>query len=291
MDARVTVVIPAWDAYVGPGLLDAVVSVMAQRCPHNLIVVDNASRTPLPALAGATVLRLPERVSRGAARNAALPSITTPYIVFLDADDTLLDDALGRLVALIDRAGGPAATAAIVDASTGERHRAPRPLAARLAPRPLALALANAVWSLVPTQGATILRAEVVRACGGYGDRDTGEDWVLAASLTLRGRIAFDPAPALSYRARRDSPGNGSIDRRTLLANAEAVRRRLDRDPAAPRRLTRLLPALALAQATAALLGHPAARALRAALTRRHRIDRAPARARPWRSRPTERSR
>jgi glycosyltransferase involved in cell wall biosynthesis len=270
MGARVTVVIPAWDGYAGSGLLDAVASVQRQRCPHQLIVVDNASRTPLPPLPDAAVLTLGRRVSTGAARNAALQSIATPYVVFLDADDELLDGALGQLVDVLDRAGGPAAALAILDAGTGGLHRTPRQSAARLARRPPVLALANAIWSLLPTQGATIMRVDAVRACGGYADRDSGEDWVLGTSLTLRGRIAFDSRPALRYRARDDSPGNAPLRRRVLLGNAAAVRARLRSDLAAPVWLRKLLPGIAVAQTIAALVLSPATRRARAVLSRDH---------------------
>jgi glycosyltransferase involved in cell wall biosynthesis len=270
MEARVTVVIPAWDAYAGSGLLDAIASVERQRCPHQLIVVDNASRTPLPRLPGAAVLTLGARVSTGAARNAALESIATPYVVFLDADDELLDGALELLVGAIDSAGGPAAVLAILDAGTGGRHRTPRRSAARLARRPPALAIANAIWSLLPTQGATIMRVDAVRACGGYADRDSGEDWVLGTSLTLRGRIAFDSRPALRYRARADSPGNAPLRRRVLLGNAAAVRARLRSDPAAPTSLRAILPGIAVAQTIAALVLSPATKRARAVLSRDH---------------------
>jgi glycosyltransferase involved in cell wall biosynthesis len=269
MEARVTVVIPAWDAYAGSGLLDAVASVERQRCPHELIVVDNASRAPLPPLPGAAVLTLGARVSTGAARNAALESIATPYVVFLDADDELLDGALELLVGALDSAGGPAAVLAILDAGTGARHRTPRRSAARLGRRP-ALAIANAIWSLLPTQGATIMRVDAVRACGGYADRDSGEDWVLGTSLTLRGPIAFDSRPALRYRARADSPGNAPLRRRVLLGNAAAVRARLRSDPAAPAWLRAILPGIAAAQAIAALVLSPATRRARAVLSREH---------------------
>jgi glycosyltransferase involved in cell wall biosynthesis len=270
MGARVTVVIPAWDAYAGSGLLDAVASVERQRCPHQLIVVDNASRTPLPPLPGAAVLTLGVRVSAGASRNAALPSIATPYVVFLDADDELLDGALELLVGALDHASGPAAVLAILDAGTGRRHRTPRRSAARLACRPPALAIANAIWSLLPTQGATIMRVDAVRACGGYADRDSGEDWVLGASLTLRGPIAFDSRPALRYRARADSPGNAPLRRRVLLGNATAVRARLRSDPAAPAWLRTLVPGIAVAQTIAALVLSPATRRARTVLSRGH---------------------
>src|SRR5438876_2645276 len=48
--AGVSVVIPVWDEYAGEGLLQAVASVRRQRVPVRLIVVDNASAVPLPAL-------------------------------------------------------------------------------------------------------------------------------------------------------------------------------------------------------------------------------------------------
>jgi glycosyltransferase involved in cell wall biosynthesis len=291
MGARVTVVIPAWDAYAGSGLLDAVASVERQRCPHQLIVVDNASRTPLPPLPGAAVLTLGARVSTGAARNAALESIATPYVVFLDADDELLDGALELLVGAIDSAAGPAAVLGILDAGTGGRHRTPRRSAARLARRPPALAVANAIWSLLPTQGAMIMRVDAVRACGGYADRDSGEDWVLGTSLTLRGRIAFDSRPALRYRARADSPGNAPLRRRVMLSNATAVRARLRSDPAAPAWLRTLLPGIAVAQTIAALVLSPATRRARTVLSRDHPGGRiARRRAHEPRSRPTGRS-
>ena len=291
MGARVTVVIPAWDAYAGSGLLDAVASVQRQRCAHQLIVVDNASRTPLPPLAGAAVLTLGARVSTGAARNAALQSIATPYVVFLDADDELIDGTLELLVGAMQRAPGPAATFTILDAGTGERHRSPRPIAARLARRPPVLAFANAIWSVLPTQGATIMRVDAVRACGGYADRDSGEDWVLGTSLTLRGRIGFDSRPALRYRARADSPGNAPLRRRVLLGNAAAVRARLRSDPAAPAWLRTLLPGIAVAQTIVALVLSPTTRCARAVVSRAHlggRIVRR--RAHVSRSRPTGRS-
>ncbi|MEQ1463675.1 glycosyltransferase family 2 protein, partial [Salmonella enterica] len=44
------------------------------------------------------LVRLPARVGLGAARNAALALVETPFVAFLDADDVLLPDALERLV-------------------------------------------------------------------------------------------------------------------------------------------------------------------------------------------------
>jgi glycosyltransferase involved in cell wall biosynthesis len=275
--ARVTVVIPAWSAYAGPDLVDAVASVRAQRIPVELVLVDNASEIPLPALEGAQLMRLEQRQSTGAARNAALECLRTPYVVFLDADDVLLDGALAALVDGLDgHAGHAAYTLSIIDRVTGRRYRSPRRVARALAHTPRLFALVNTTWSLLPTQGCTIMRASDVRACGGYGDSDRGEDWVLAVSLTFRGAVAFDRRPGLLYRRRPDSPGALGLGAGVLLDNARRVRMRIRDDPGIPGWVRILLPVIATAQLLAARIAHPLYRSARSFLLT------APLRFRPW---------
>jgi glycosyltransferase involved in cell wall biosynthesis len=87
--ASLTVVIPVWDDYVR-WLPDCISSIANQRPdpPLDILVVDNASGTALPALpAGVGRTRLPTRVSLGAARNHGLARINTPFVAFADADD------------------------------------------------------------------------------------------------------------------------------------------------------------------------------------------------------------
>jgi glycosyltransferase involved in cell wall biosynthesis len=264
---RVTVVIPAWSAYAGSELVEAVRSVQVQTIPVELIVVDNASEIALPVFEGAEVVRLHRRRSTGAARNAALERLQTPYVVFLDADDRLLDGALAALVAGLDEHPEHAVhTLSIVDGMTGRRYRSPRRVARALARMPPLFALVNTIWSLLPTQGCTIMRLPDLVACGGYGDSDRGEDWVLAVSLAFRGAVAFDSRPGLLYRRRPDSPGGTRLSSRVLLDNAARVRARIREDPATPRSVTMLLPAIALAQWVAARVAHPAYRIARAGL-------------------------
>jgi glycosyltransferase involved in cell wall biosynthesis len=264
MDAAVTIVIPVWDAYAGAGLLEAIESVRRQSVPFELIVVDNASRVPLPPLSGAEVVRLPARRSTGAARNAALGRMRTPYVVFLDADDLLLDGALSALVDGLEAAPGRSAyTLSIVDGLTGERHRSPRRLARALCHVPPLFALANAVWSLLPTQGCTIMRVRDVRACDGYADSSRGEDWTLGVSLAFRGEVAFDRRFGLRYRSRPDSPGAAPLGVSVLLENARAVRARIRSDPAIPAGVRTALPLIALAQWLAARVLHPLYRSVR----------------------------
>lgn len=257
----VAVVIPVWDDYVA-FLPDAVASVRAQGdAVAQVVVVDNASQMPVPQLDGTTIVRAPQRLTTGAARNLGLAQVAAEHVVFLDADDVLLPGAIGALAAGL-RPGVVVFGLAILDGDTGRRHRSPRTLARRLAARPRAFALANAVWSLLPTQGATIMRTRDVRDAGGYADRSQGEDWALAVGLAWRGRVAFGDEPALVYRWRGDSPGRAGT-RAPLLTNARCIRERIRDDAQVPAGVRATLPLIALLQWLAVVVVRPLWRGLR----------------------------
>jgi glycosyltransferase involved in cell wall biosynthesis len=260
MTPPVAVVIPVWDSYVG-FLPEAVASVREQGVQAEIVVVDNASAKPLPALDEVHVVPSPVRLPTGAARNLGLQSVTAPLVVFLDADDLMLPGTLATLVAGL-REGDAAFAMAIVDGDTGGRHRAPRRIAYALARVPRLFALANTVWSLLPTQGATIMRTADVRDAGGYGDRSQGEDWALGAALAWRGRVRLSHEPGLVYRWRFDSPGQpgAGLD---LLGNARFVRERLRGDPGLPGAGRALLPLAAAAQWLAVKVLRPLVLAVR----------------------------
>jgi glycosyltransferase involved in cell wall biosynthesis len=259
---RITVIIPAWGSYVDLAA-EAAASVRAQSTPARVIVVDNAGDPPLGPIDGCDIARSPDRLSRGAIRNFGLSLVSTEYVVFLDADDLLLPGALERLLAGLDRRpDSPALVAGILEPN-GQRHRNPRrllcPILARL---PRLFAWANAVWSLMPTQGCAIMRAAVVRDVGGCADASHGEDWALGASLAFRGPIAFDPHPVLIYRSRPDSPGAGRTSPRVLLENARRIRRRLRDDPVVGAGRW-AIGMLATAQVLAVAVGQPLVRSTR----------------------------
>src|SRR2546423_10556171 len=137
----VAVVIPAWDDYVRRDLERAVASVTSQDLPARVIVVDNASRTPIPPLDGVSIVRTERRLTRGAARNVGLEVVSEPFVIFLDADDVMLP---GPLAALLDgiRATSDAVAHGlpIIDGLSGRLFRAPRRVArlASAGPAPFA---------------------------------------------------------------------------------------------------------------------------------------------------------
>jgi hypothetical protein len=80
-----------------------------------------------------------------------------------------------------------------------------------------------------------------------FPETDVGEDWVMAVSLALRGRVASDGRARRLYARDADSISRdwGSRD---VLHHAAAVRQRIREDPMAPDRLRRLLPVVAVGQ-------------------------------------------
>ena len=240
--------IPAWDKYAGKTLVEAVESALAQSVRPEVLVVDNASKVPIPAMTGARVLRTPTRVTVGTSRNLGLAEVDTPLVVFLDADDLLLERGLEAMLRAVDYLPDAVAwVLGIVDGTTGRRHRSPRRIARILARRPLLFAVANAGWSLMPTQGATLLRADLLRELGGYDDSERGgDDWPLCAAIAFRGKVAFDAFPALMYRRRANSPGGDAFPSELVRRNARRVRVRLRGQSSVPRWVLWILPLMQL---------------------------------------------
>lgn len=243
-----SIVLPVWDAYVGPALLEALDSLHQPAGPE-LIVVDNASKVALPQLPDIRVVRSPTRLSAGAARNLGLTHVRTPFVMFWDADDVIIPGTLAFLEdQLASRPELAAAAAAIVEDEQGTRHRWPRPWVARLTRRPTVFALADSVWSLYPTTGATLIRTELVRAAGGFADADSGEDWCLGVSVAFRGPVAWSERPGRLYRRHASSLWAQHMSPRHQLRHARTVRERIASDPAVPGWVKRARPLLAAAQ-------------------------------------------
>lgn len=241
----------------------AVDSITSQDRPARLLVVDNASEVRLPELRDASVVRSPERISLGAARNLGLAEVRTPNVIFWDADDLMepgtlrfLEDQLANETRMVAFGAG------IVEDPSGVRHRWPRPWIAHLLPRPRLFAVINCVWSMFPTTGATIMRTEVVRDCGGYSDANSGDDWCLGAALGFRGRLGWSERPGRRYLQHDGSIWDTYGSPRHQLVHSASVRERLARDDGVPRWLRSALPMVGLAQ-WAAVAAHTVVAELR----------------------------
>ena len=257
-ESSITVVIPVWDDYVA-FLPDAVDSITRDAPDAAVVVVDNASRVTVPELPGTSVVRAPQRLSVGAARNLGVWRARTEYIVVLDADDKLLEGTLGFLESRMRADDSLSACAtSLLEGDTGRRHRTPRRFVPALSRLRRVFALAHCVWSLYPIQGCTLMRTEQVRAAGGYADAGWGDDWVLAVSLAFRGRIEVHRRLGLIYRGTQGSLWRTPKRSSELVASARLVRDRIRSDPAAGRGVKAALPLLAALQLAAVYVLRPA---------------------------------
>ena len=246
----VTVVVPVWDRYCAflPECVDALQNQVDG--PPSIVVVDNASRVRLPALPpSVAVVRSDARLSVGAARNLGLGHVTTEQVIFCDADDRLLPDAIAFLRARLARRPGlvgvvcryvswnpETGAQAVLDGS-------PRRSAVRVARFRRLFALVNLRYNCFPIVGGAF-RAAAVRDAGGFGDANVGEDWILGTQLAFRGPLELHGRPTFVRRVHRGSLWYRKHDPAVYLARCDLLRARIRRDPRVPRWVKSLVPLL-----------------------------------------------
>jgi glycosyltransferase involved in cell wall biosynthesis len=200
--ANLTIVIAVWDQHTSllPRCLTAIRN---EPVTAELVIVDNASSVPLDEpTRGEQRITLTQRHSIGAARNAGLTHVNTPYVVFADADDEIARGSIARSLKLLH--SHPAAPGvlgrSIVDEHGHQRRgRTPRTvfrLASRHLPR-----LAPLFWlaAFQCSITSTVLRTHHVRDAGGFPDTNISEDWQLAARLARRGNLICLDEPVRIY--------------------------------------------------------------------------------------------
>ena len=254
LEPQTTVVIAVWGDYV-TRLAEAVSSIREQGVPVRIVVVDNASEQALPPLDDVELERCESRVELGAARNRGFERVTTPNVVFWDADDLMLPGTLSLLEQRLAEEPRLAVFAtAILEGPSGLRHRWPRRWIATLSAARRTFALLHSIWSLYPSTGATIMRSELVRDAGVYAPISSGEDWVLGVSLAYRGRIGWSERPGRLYRMSANSVSARETGARQLLRRAAAVRKRLRTDPGIPSWARIAVPLIGIGQRAAIAL-------------------------------------
>lgn len=252
----ITVVIPVWNR--DKELRECVTSIRQQSVPHKLLLVDNASDTPLPKIAGADVLKLTERVSIGQARNAGLNTVTTKYVYFMDADDLMLPDALAHVYGRITAEPGCVlAASGLYDWNplTGNKKLAPLPRRYTIwIHRWKALfGAVNAIRYSALVVGSALLDTAAAKRVGGFPDIGYGEDWAFSAGLVFQGPISLDQHPIKLYRIDpREATIVSSISRWGLSAKfrraMKEVRRNFLHAPGVPLRAKLLYPMVLIGQ-------------------------------------------
>lgn len=199
---RIGVVIPAFNA--ARWISDAIASVLAQtHRDWSLVVVDDGSTDGTgDVVAGFSDRRihLVRQTNAGvsAARNRGVAELGGSALLFLDADDWLAPDALLSLhTVLAESPHAVAAGGACMFVDTGIARAPP---SGDILPRLL-------VRNLFANGGHLLLRAEAVRAAGGFLPGIAyGEDWEFWIRIALQGPFAAatGKAPVLFVRQRAE---------------------------------------------------------------------------------------
>ncbi|MFY0691632.1 MAG: glycosyltransferase family 2 protein [Paracoccaceae bacterium] len=205
---KISVVIPARN--VADFLPETLQSLHAQTMRQfEVILVDDGSSDDTARIARAKTAEDPrftliEGRQQGVsqARNTGLAQSSAPLLLFLDADDLLVPDALARFCAAMEKTPAPAAIGGV------------QRIAEDGSPLPgnsnIELARGGAHLekllekNFVVNGGALVIRRSAIEAAGPYDTELVyGEDWEFWCRLAELGDFALVPgAPVLSYRQR-----------------------------------------------------------------------------------------
>ena len=225
---KVSVVIAAFNAEAF--VRQAVESVLSQQLENiEVIIVDDGSTDDTPRILASfsdrrLVMLRQKNAGVSAARNAGLAAASAPYIFFLDADDILLPDALGRMTAVMDQAPHRIACFAhLIRIAEDGSELSPRPHL-RWKFFPAKATLRQLMTKNFILCGAICIRTEAARAVQGFNSAlKLGEDWEFWCRLAVLGDfIAMPDCVALLYRQRFTS-ANYQLRKSPLRQNFEAI--------------------------------------------------------------------
>lgn len=198
----VTVIVPAYNE--ADTVADTIRSLQRQTVlPAEIIVVDDASTDDTAAVAaalGVRVLRPPQNTgSKAGAQTFALPYVRTELVLAIDADTTLEDDAIERLLPVFDDPEMASACGFVLPrrvSSMWERGRYVEYLYAFSFFKPIQDYYGA---PLISSGCFSLYRVEALRALGGWSTRTLAEDMDLTWSFYQAGwKVRFVPE-AISY--------------------------------------------------------------------------------------------
>jgi glycosyltransferase involved in cell wall biosynthesis len=242
------VVIPAFEAE--RFLPRCLASVRAQTvAPAQLVVVDDGSSDATAEIAerlGATVIRQ-ANAGPSAARNAGVAALRTPWVAFLDADDTWMPHALARFTEAIRRApdvhvvfgdyaveesGAGIASWFAVDRAYRAISRRPIAPALTRCDRPALVAALVRSLTFISTSSLAVRRDAFVD-CGGFDERlRLAEDLDLLLRLFTRSTaIAIEEVVSTYHKHETNLTHDPLVNAEWELRVFERIRREPDRYP------------------------------------------------------------
>jgi glycosyltransferase involved in cell wall biosynthesis len=208
--ALVTVVIPCFNQARFLG--SALASVKAQSYAHvETIVVDDGSTDETAEVAlhlGAKLIRQTNR-GLGVARTTGLRSARGEFVVFLDADDELLDDAIESGIAVLARDSDLSCVVRRCQKVDSRGRTIP---STHMTPDASDLYGEWLVHNFVWTPGAAMFRTVTLMEIGGFPSEPAPTaDYAVYLELARAGRVVFDNRDAVRYRQHDSNMSRDSV--------------------------------------------------------------------------------
>lgn len=211
----VAIIIPAYNA--AAYLAEAIESALGQtRAAAAIIVVDDGSTDGTAEIcAGYGDAIIPvrqENAGVSVARNHGASLVSADWLLFLDADDRLLPEALELLLRAAESSAPGVVYGQTIyfDDRTGRRRTHANPRA--VGPPPVG-ALGNFWKSAITSPGAALIRASLLREIGGFDPQMNSladrQCWIKAGALAP---FAYADAPVLEKRE-HSANMSGNLDR------------------------------------------------------------------------------
>lgn len=214
-------------------ILETLESVREQTLTNfEMVVVDDGSDDATPEIVRSfpdVRIRMIESGGRkgvSAARNLGLETCSAPLVVFLDADDLLLPEALERMVASLDAHPGAVACFGhhIKISITGDPIGGTEPSALKKLPAEDTLRHLVA-RNFICNGGALCMRTAAAREVGGFDpELRFGEDREFWCRVAVLSDFVFVPETFLKYRV-RPSGANNSLAGTATRINTDAIDR------------------------------------------------------------------
>lgn len=218
----VSVIIPCYKQAHFLG--EAIESVLKQTyAPYEIIVVDDGSPDHTAQVAtGYAGVRYFRQENQGlsAARNAGLRESRGPFLVFLDADDRLLPEALEIGVACLEERPGCAFVYGQSRFMTYDGDPLPRPLVKETEQQHyLELLQRNRIFC----PASVMYRKSIFEGVGGFNTAlKSAEDWDMYFRIAREHQVYGHPQEVAEYRQHREGMSRNSA--RMLKATIDVVR-------------------------------------------------------------------